>query len=156
MRGRVLLLSLALALASCAPTHRATPTATPPASTLVTADRPIPSVTPGVVLTRRAADVCTPGWASRHRRSLTARQKTMVLEVYGLRADQKVAEYDHLISLELGGGNGVRNIWPELSTEDARHKDRLESRLARLVCAGNLSLTEAQDRIKTYWDDPLW
>ena len=46
-----------------------------------------------------------------------------------------------LISLELGGSNSIRNLWPEsYRTEpwNARTKDTLENRLHELVCSGKL------------------
>jgi hypothetical protein len=108
-------------------------------------------VTPGVVATTSSADVCTAGWAGRHRHGLTTTQKATVLKAYGYPAGQKVAEFDHLISLELGGGNGVANIWPMVSSADAKRKDKLEERYHDAICAGSMTLAEAQSRIKTYW-----
>lgn len=153
MTRRVLLLALLLTLAACTPARHTTPTATPPATTLAVAGRPLPAVTPGVVLTTRIADVCTPGWASRHRRGLTDQQKTTVRKSYGLRAGQAVAEWDHLVSLELGGGNGVRNIWPQVSGDAKHRKDLLENKLHWQACNGGITLAQAQDRIRQYW---LW
>lgn len=148
----VLLVAVLLALAGCqrdvaAPSAATTLTTT----TTLTAHHPNPSVTPGVVLTTSRSAVCTPGWASQHRKSLTVQQKAAVLRAYGYPAGQKVTEYDHLISLELGGGNGTRNIFPMLSRDDAERKDRLEGKLHGLVCSGQLDLVVAQERIKTYW-----
>jgi hypothetical protein len=63
---------------------------------------------------------------------------------------------DHLISLELGGSNSIRNLWPEsFSTQpwNARVKDRLENRLHREVCSGRMSLHDAQRAIATNWID---
>ena len=47
-------------------------------------------------------------------------------------------EVDHLISLELGGSNAIRNLWPEpyAGRWGARTKDVLENRLHDLVCEG--------------------
>src|SRR5690349_6987082 len=55
-------------------------------------------------------------------------------------------ELDHLVSLEIGGSNSQRNLWPELlhlgaaTNEDhgACVKDRLENRLGELVRSGAL------------------
>jgi hypothetical protein len=63
-------------------------------------------------------------------------------------------EVNHLISLEPGGSNDVKNLWPEsYRTEpwNAHVKDKLEDRLHELVCAGHLNLTEAQRAIGTAW-----
>jgi 5-methylcytosine-specific restriction endonuclease McrA len=44
-------------------------------------------------------------------------------------------EVDHLIPLELGGSNRAANLWPQRYDGgwSARDKDRLESRLHRLL-----------------------
>jgi len=125
-------------------------------TTVQSVGQPRGDVTPGVVLTSSAADVCTLGWAGKHRHGLTAAQKATILKAYGYPAGQRVAEYDHLISLELGGGNSTLNIFPMVDRAEAQRKDLLEGKLNRLVCSGKLGLPEAQDRIRTYWDDPLW
>lgn len=71
-------------------------------------------------------------------------------------------ELDHLISLELGG-NPVdpKNLWLEpwerrgqhlaASGTGAESKDVVENRLHREVCAGTVSLTDAQHEIATDW-----
>ena len=63
-------------------------------------------------------------------------------------------EVDHLISLELGGSNSMRNLWPQsfyTETWNARVKDVLEHHLNRMVCDGKISLEEAQKAIATDW-----
>jgi hypothetical protein len=62
-------------------------------------------------------------------------------------------ELDHLIPLEVGGGNGARNLWPQgyRGKYNAHTKDALENRLHDLVCAGKLDLKVAQTAIATDW-----
>jgi hypothetical protein len=63
-------------------------------------------------------------------------------------------EVDHLISLELGGSNSIRNLWPEsyrTSPWNARVKDRLEDKLHQLVCSGQLDLKTPQQAIASNW-----
>ena len=63
-------------------------------------------------------------------------------------------EIDHLIPLELGGSNSVKNLWPEsyrTSRWNARVKDRLEDKLHELVCNGQLDLKTAQQVIAANW-----
>jgi hypothetical protein len=63
-------------------------------------------------------------------------------------------EVDHLISLELGGSNSIKNLWPEshrTSPWNAQVKDRLEDKLHELVCSGQLDLKTAQKAIASNW-----
>jgi len=62
-------------------------------------------------------------------------------------------EEDHLISLQLGGNpTDPRNLWPEPYVgANARKKDVVETGLKRLVCAGKMSLVDAQKAISTDW-----
>src|ERR1700731_1541450 len=63
-------------------------------------------------------------------------------------------EIDHLISLELGGSNSIKFLWPEshrTSPWNAQVKDRLEGKLHELVCAGQLDLKTAQQAIAADW-----
>lgn len=58
-------------------------------------------------------------------------------------------EVDHLISLELGGSNSIKNLWPEPGFPNP--KDKLENRLHAMVCNGQLSLLQAQRAIGGNW-----
>jgi|ERR1043166_9367284 hypothetical protein len=63
-------------------------------------------------------------------------------------------EEDHLISLELGGApRDTKNLWPEpwFGAWNARQKDVLETKLKNMVCAGDVTLAEAQMAISTDW-----
>ncbi|SRR5213594_2269734 len=77
-------------------------------------------------------------------------------------------EEDHFISLELGGNpTDEKNLWPEpwgtpatpLTSRDpfppdlvgAKAKDAVENALHKEVCAGTLTLKEAQEIISTDW-----
>jgi hypothetical protein len=62
---------------------------------------------------------------------------------------QQRYEVDHLISLELGGSNSIKNLWPEPGFPNP--KDKLENRLHAMVCNGQLSLLQAQHDIATNW-----
>ena len=73
---------------------------------------------------------------------------------YGITSHQPHEyEVDHLISLELGGSNSIKNLWPESyhGPWNAHIKDRLENELHRRVCSGALDLKEAQREISTNW-----
>lgn len=115
---------------------------------------PIPRLTQGDTLEVTAADICVPGY-SKKVRNVPAAVKRQVYESYGI-TRRKPGDYevDHLISLELGGSNSVRNLWPESYRThpwNARVKDALENELHRRVCAGTLDLGAAQRAIAQNW-----
>jgi len=72
-----------------------------------------------------------------------------------------VYEVDHRISLQLGGTNNISNLqlqayctkeqlspnFPSIVIFDARAKDGDETRLHTAICKGNITPTEAQDKI---------
>jgi hypothetical protein len=106
--------------------------------------------TPGAVFTKvTAADVCTPGYSKRVR-NVSESLKRRVYLAYGIRRHRPNAyEIDHLISLELGGSNSQRNLWPE-KQPGARAKDKLENTLHTDVCDGSITLRRADTEIK-HW-----
>lgn len=65
-------------------------------------------------------------------------------------ADHTPGEIDHLISLELGGSNDQRNLWPQ-DGPVPNAKDAVENRLHAAVCAGTITLAAAQHQIATDW-----
>jgi len=116
---------------------------------------PDQKITPGAVfLGVTASQVCTPGWAEAHR-NVPDGIRYQVFAEYGLSyAVHDSYEVDHLIPLELGGSNSIRNLWPEPqggSNPGYPSKDRLENRLHELVCSGSLSLAAAKHAIATNW-----
>jgi len=62
-------------------------------------------------------------------------------------------EVDHLIALELGGSNTIRNLWPEaaLPKPGFHEKDKVENYLHRQVCAGRMTLKVTQRKIAANW-----
>jgi hypothetical protein len=115
-------------------------------------DLPRRALTPGVALAVSRASVCTPGYASRVR-DVSESDKAAVYDRYGVVWVPYQHEVDHLISLELGGSNAIRNLWPEpyAGTWGARTKDTLENRLHELVCEGRLKLRSAQRQEARDW-----
>lgn len=116
--------------------------------------RPDPSLTPGDTLPVTAQDVCTPGY-SKKVRNVPSGVKRQAYAQYGI--EQRATgefEVDHLISLELGGSNSIRNLWPQSFMThpwNAHVKDAIENELHRQVCAGTMSLHDAQRAIATDW-----
>jgi hypothetical protein len=115
---------------------------------------PDPVLTPGATLPVTTQDVCTPGY-SRKIRNVPTEVKRDVYRHYGIRRHRSGEyEVDHLISLELGGSNSERNLWPQSNWTtpwNARTKNALENELHRLVCDGSLPLATAQREIASDW-----
>jgi hypothetical protein len=109
-------------------------------------------LTPGVAFAVGVARICVPGYASSVR-DVSDAEKAAVYARYGVAWVPYQHEVDHLISLELGGSNAIRNLWPEpyAGRWGARTKDVLENRLHDLVCAGELALASAQHQEATDW-----
>jgi hypothetical protein len=114
---------------------------------------PNPSLTPGDTLEVTFKDLCTPGYTQKVR-NVPDSVKTQVYQEYGI-TSHKPGQYevDHLISLELGGSNSIKNLWPESYTGDwnAHIKDKLENQLHNLVCNKKIDLKTAQQDIATDW-----
>jgi hypothetical protein len=74
---------------------------------------PDPKLTPGDALDVTANDLCVPGYTKKVR-NVPAEMKGEVYRVYSftLHAPGDY-EVDHLIPLELGGSNSIKNLWPE-------------------------------------------
>jgi hypothetical protein len=122
--------------------------------------RPIQSITPGVVDSNATIEkICTTGY-TKTVRNVSQKTKNEVFANYGIDPTKDKYEIDHLISLELGGSNDIKNLWPESYTTtplNAYKKDTLENKLHDLVCADKITLEEAQrviveDWVKAYHD----
>jgi len=115
---------------------------------------PNPQLTPGVVQSTSAAEVCEPGYPERAR-NVTATTKKRVYQAYGIDKDQcvKGCKIDHLIPLSIGGANDPKNLWPHEYGADwnVYAKTRLEVRLRKEVCSGSMPIQEAQSCIQSDW-----
>ena len=115
---------------------------------------PNASLTPGATLPVTAADLSVPGYTKRVR-NVPQAVKERVFASYGITHRMpREYEVDHLISLELGGSNSIRNLWPQsylTQPWNAHGKDRLENKLHALVVSGQLDLPTAQRMIATDW-----
>ena len=122
-----------------------------------TADRsppilPNPEITPGTFYADATLDkICVKGYTATVRH-VTDKQKDEVFKEYNIERSSNY-EVDHLISLELGGSNDTRNLWPQSYSGiwGARIKDGLEHRLHNLVCMGKADLRTAQYDISHNW-----
>ena len=120
-----------------------------------------PSVTQATISTT----ICVNGWTKTVRPSsrytTTLKKQQMVEAGYTVpdpRAmcmsrsnNTRCYEEDHLIPLELGGApRDPENLWPE-PWPHARKKDVQENRMRRAVCAGTMTLHEAQAAMMDSW-----
>jgi hypothetical protein len=112
------------------------------------------NLTPGATLDVTKDDICTPGY-SKKVRDVPTSVKRQVYQKYNIPYTPSQYEVDHLISLQLGGSNNIRNLWPESYNIywNAHVKDALENRLHAMVCNGTISMQEAQKEISTNWID---
>ena len=92
------------------------------------------------------------GWSREHRH-VTEEIRNKAYAEYGRTEGPGCCEVDHLIPLELGGSNDMKNLWPE--PDDPRpgqaEKDSLENDLHARVCKGEISLADAQKCIASNW-----
>ena len=112
------------------------------------------TLTPGDTLDVTKDDICVPGYTKKVR-NVPKAVKDQVYASYGItRRTPGEYEVDHLISLELGGSNSIKNLWPEsykTTPWNAHVKDKLENRLHADVCSGKIDLKSAQQQIATDW-----
>jgi hypothetical protein len=141
-------------------TTRAAPTTTlrpqPPIAPSDGIPKPDARLTPGATFPVTAAQVCVPGY-SKSVRFVSDAEKNAVFAEYGISHHAPYSyEVDHLISLELGGSNDIRNLWPEPYTgvAGAHAKDAIENELHAQVCAGSISLAAGQAEIVRWWTLP--
>lgn len=128
---------------------------------------PDPHCTPGgVVPGITLATLKDPNWKTACIRNCqsTEAQKHAAYGWYGLPVPPnntgatQVCELDHLVPLELGGADGMGNIWPQCGPDAAtlnqryfKQKDVVENYLATEVRAGRMPLATAQHRIASDW-----
>jgi len=136
---------------------------------------PDPTVTPGIAnpdITQANINdtICSPNWSTKTIRqpasyANTRKQQPLATSKFKDKTPSHYEE-DHFISLELGGHpRDPKNLWPEMwgtpatpltskgpfppHLVGAKAKDAVENALHREVCAGTLTLKEAQHIIAT-------
>jgi hypothetical protein len=121
--------------------------------------RPDPRCTPGalnpdVTQANIHRTVCQAGYTKRIRppASYTGALKRRQLKEYGYRnTDPSAYEEDHFVPLSLGGApRDPKNLWPEPGASP-NPKDRVEFKLYKAVCAGQVTLAAAQHAITADW-----
>ncbi|MFJ3310115.1 hypothetical protein ACIPSA_45405 [Streptomyces sp. NPDC086549] len=124
------------------------------------------AISPAVTQTNLASTICRKGGYTKDIRPstyVTGKEKELNAASYGYTGRMGDAEYDHLISLQLGGDpNDPRNLWVEPPDPGHRtgggvnnKKDPVETKLHTAVCNGKVALAAAQRAIVTDWTTAL-
>ncbi|WP_284432943.1 hypothetical protein [Streptomyces sp. TUS-ST3] len=124
------------------------------------------AISPAVTQANLKSTICRKGgYTSDVRPSayVTGKEKKLNAASYGYTGRMGDAEYDHLISLQLGGDpNDPRNLWVEPADPGHRkgagvnnRKDPVETKLHTAVCKGQVTLAAAQQAIVTDWTTAL-
>jgi len=124
------------------------------------------AISPAVTQSNLKSTICRKGGYTsdiRPSTSVTGKEKKLNAASYGFTGRMGDAEYDHLISLQLGGDpNDYRNLWVEPADPGHKRgsgvnnaKDPVETKLHTAVCKGTVTLTAAQKAIVTDWTTAL-
>lgn len=132
---------------------------------------PDPQCTPGGINSTVTLSVMQdPGWRTRCIRDCEESQarKHVAYNWYAMENPQhnsgsnQICELDHVVPLELGGADGMGNIWPQCGPDDTaleeryfKIKDRVENYLADEVKSGRMPLDAAQRGIASDWTQYL-
>lgn len=122
---------------------------------------PDPKLTPGDVNpVSDIKNICTVGYTSgidrtgNRVRNVPIKLRNKVFKLYNIDPKSDRFEMDHLISLQLGGSNDIKNLWPQSYTTkpyNARKKNVLENKMRSLICQGKLDMITAQKEISSNW-----
>jgi len=119
---------------------------------------PDSKITPGQARAVTQQVLCTT--STKLVRNVPESEKKQAYKEYGLTGNHTGycngtggCEVDHLISLELGGSNDIKNLWPEpyFGACNAHDKDKLENKLHKMICSNKISITDAQNQISHDW-----
>lgn len=120
------------------------------------------AVSPAVTQATLATTICRSGGYTggiRPPGNITDKEKIANAKSYGYTGPMHEAEYDHLISLQLGGDpNDPRNLWLEPPSPGHKAgagpnnpKDAVETRLHTAICKKQVTLAAAQQAIAVDW-----
>ena len=124
---------------------------------LVSLGRPRTRCSPGATDSRLTNDnvaqtICMRG-DTRTLRNISSVVKQAVYSEYGIpRGERHRYVIDHLIPLEVGGSNDIKNLWlqPKSGAQSTDAQDRVENDPHHRVCAGLTSLESAQQAFVIY------
>lgn len=108
------------------------------------------------MVTQQSIDktVCIHGWTKTVRPPVayTGSLKRRMMEDFGVPPEgESEIKLDHKIPLALGGSPDSPDNFMLQPDDESRDKDRVEVCLARMVCAGKISLDEARIAIWDNW-----
>ncbi len=117
--------------------------------------------TPGSILTTDVNVICVPNY-SKSVRDVSGKMKNKIYGLYDIPKNERgtvegrlTSKIDHLIPLSIGGSNDITNLWPHYYNPDDGYgvlaKNKIENRLHKLVCNGEISVEEAQSCIVDDW-----
>lgn len=156
----LLLCASGLAVVSCSSRPQIVTNDSAASTTVVTdaarAWRPIQApgaLNPAVTQANIATTICKTGWTATVRPPVTYTGPLKAKLFADEHAPGKISDYelDHMVALELGGApRDTANLWlqPWNGAQGAHAKDLAENRLRAAVCAGQLTLVEAQAEIR--------
>jgi hypothetical protein len=118
------------------------------------------TLTPGVTRDVTVQTLCTT--STKAVRHTTAATKLAVYKEYGITPRHAASctgpghscyEIDHAWSLEDGGADDIKNLWPQLYDGpcNAHQKDALENFVHRAICKKQLTIPEAQALLMPDW-----
>lgn len=121
---------------------------------------PDPKLTPGAVRTTDRHQICA--HTTREFRHVTVTEKVAARRAYGIVGEHggwcgaEGCEIDHKIPLTVGGGNppgSIANLWPQTPSGPWGYhtKDRCEASVGRALCAGKISVEDAQAIFRNDW-----
>jgi hypothetical protein len=113
------------------------------------------AVNPAVTQATIGQTICVSGWTATVRPSVTVTDRWKKLSAASYGIAPAGTEYDHLVPLELGGAPlDPRNLWDEPG-KIPNAKDPVENTLKKQVCAGQMTLADAQAGIAADWTQYL-
>ena len=114
---------------------------------------PDPTCSPGDILSSNTSVICVTGYTATVR-NVSEKKKNGVYAAYGV-VNRTTGEYemDHIIPLELGGSNEVKNLFPEPADPHPgfHEKDKVENWLHDQVCNHGMPIEYAQTLIAKNW-----
>lgn len=114
---------------------------------------PDPRLTPGVVSDATPADYCTPGFTAKVRHVPASVKRKMFEQYHIPKQDWHLYVADHLIPLEGGGANDLKNLFPQKKKGpwNQKIKNQVENKGHRLICSGQVDPAEYQRDIAHDW-----